>query len=105
MCPISFKENKLHNTNTFEITIPPRTCQKINLPVNQPSGFGILNYVNFDNAEMPEALVKVENFHAFTTIFNQNPVKINILKPFEIETINESEINFVEKMETDIYNN
>lgn len=94
--------NNSINCNTFEIVISPRTCQKVKLPVKQQQGLGILNYINFGKAEMPEALVEVNNFHALTTILNpsENPIKINIFEPLNIEKVNETEINFVEQMET-----
>lgn len=93
---------------SHEFIIPPRSSQKVKVPVNKTNGIGILHYQNLENiAEMPEALVTIENNFALTVITNlrENPVKINIYEPLEIEPINEIENNFIEKMETDIETN
>lgn len=90
----------IHHT----IIIPPRVEQIIKIPVKQQNGIGILNYTKFVNGvEMPKALVKVIDNFALTTItnINENPVKLEISKPFDIEPLNLLEINFIDKMDVD----
>lgn len=84
-----------------QIIIPPRTTQIVKVPVTEQNGVGILHYTDFEVAEIPEALVNVTDFQALTMITNsrENPVKIKILEPLKIEMINESEMNFVDKMQ------
>lgn len=101
-------EPENNNTETTSlnrtITIPPRVEKVVKIPVKQTNGVGILEHVNFGNGiEMPKALVNISNHFAFTTItnINENPVKLDISEPFEIEPINLFEVNFVEKIETD----
>lgn len=104
-------DNKLQQTNFFEsfkVIIPPRSTRKVEIPVNQQSGIGILPYTNFNGAEMPEALVNVVDSYALTLVTNssESPVEIELFKPLDIQMINEAEVNFVEKMETEtIYDN
>lgn len=95
--------NKNKNQFPQDIIIPARVTQKVKVPVNKESGVGILNYHDFNGAEMPDALVTIIDSHAHTVITNvrENPIKITILNPFEIEPIDELDCNFIEKMETD----
>lgn len=109
--PLHF-QNKLFSpqtitkpTQSYETVIPPRVSQKVKVPVNKTDGIGILHHHNFDDiAEMPEALVKIENNFALTMITNlrENPIKISFREPFEVESVDETENNFIEKMETDM---
>lgn len=88
----------------YQILVPPRTQLITKIPVNTNQGIGVLNYIDFHKVEMPEALVNIENNFAITTLTNssENPVKITLLEPLNIEPIDINEINFTEKMETDI---
>lgn len=104
-------KNQGKSFKPYEITIPPRTSQKVKIPVNEPSGIGILNYTNFGKAEMPECLVDIIDFNALTIITNtsENPVKITFTDPFSIELINEDilkkkiDLNCIEKMDVEEY--
>uniref|UniRef100_V5GL18 Retrovirus-related Pol polyprotein n=1 Tax=Anoplophora glabripennis TaxID=217634 RepID=V5GL18_ANOGL len=94
--------------NPYVIEIPPRTQQVVLLPVYQNQGTGILPYTKFIDTEMPEALVNVNDHFAITTLINANeyPVELTIFEPLDIEPVDVNEVNFIEKMETDIeYNN
>ena len=105
------KNNFTQNADTAQIPeqlntsiiIPPRSSQKVKVPVNVKNGIGLLNYINFGNAEMPESLVKITDSYALTIITNprENPIKIQFFEPLDVELLEETEINFVEKMETD----
>lgn len=74
------------------------------IPVNIEKGIGLLNHIVFaKNVEAPRAIVNIKNFYAYTTITNadEREVEIKLHTPYEIESLNISEINFIEKMDTD----
>lgn len=100
---LSKLKNKLR-INKHTLIIPPRSEKVVKLPVIHKEGVGLLNYIKYDNKlESPQAVVNIQNYFAITTIINSNtnPAKIEINEPFDIELLNISEVNFMEKMEID----
>lgn len=111
--PIIFQpkdnENSLNNNpkgnnifKNFSLTIDPMTEKIVKIPVNQCNGMGILKKQNFGkNVETPYSVVNVINNFAITTIknLNKNPITLNFEKPLDIEPLNLTEINFVEKID------
>lgn len=91
-------------SSTYDLEIEPRTTQKVKLPVNLEKGTAIINYFKFGkHLEMPEAIVDVVNSFAITTITNsaENPLVIKLKSAWEVEPLNEINVNFVDKMQTE----
>lgn len=84
--------------------IPPRTIQQIKVPVNVKEGYGILSYQQSGKIEIPESLIKIENYCAFTTALNSSEFanKINFIEPLTIEQIDLNQLNFTEISEPEI---
>lgn len=109
-------KNKL-KSNNHVIIIPSRTDQVCKNPVNIENGRDLLNHISFaknvepraivnfaKNVESPRAIVNIKkNFFVYTVITNadERVVEMKLHTPYEIESLNISEINFMEKMETD----
>lgn len=98
-----FNDNSANSKfKSYTITIEPRTNKVVKIPVNHENGVGILDYQNFrDGLEIPKAIVNIKNNFAITTLTNSNDysIKLNILKPLEIEPLNLLDINFINQSE------
>lgn len=98
--PIQY-QGKTIETN-FTHIIPPRSIQKIKIPVNISEGYGFLPYQKLDHIEIPECLVKIENNVALTTALNprENPIKIQFTDSFQVEPITQAELSFIDQPKT-----
>lgn len=95
-------KNQLSENNHI-IIIPPRTEKVCTIPVNIRNGVGLIDHLVFaKNIETPRAIVNIKNYFALITITNsdEHEAKLEIHTPFDIEPLNISEMNFIEKMET-----
>lgn len=53
---------KINANINYCYVIPPRTIQPIKVPVNVKEGYGILSYQQSGKIEIPESLIKTENY-------------------------------------------
>lgn len=89
----------INNNLNYIIDIPPRTEQRVKLPVNQYSGDVILDFQVFENGlRMPSAIINCVKGYAYTVIQNtsDNPKRLNIKQPFTVTEYknNDCNINF-----------
>lgn len=103
--PICYQGNMQVNQNNskpklhFTYIIEPRCVQKIEIPVNLKEGIGIISYQTLDEIEIPECLVSVKNYLANTTVLNpcENPIKLDLFEPINIQKINTEENYFIDE--------
>lgn len=99
----------INNNLHYIIDIPPRTEQRVKLPVDQHSGNAIIDFQEFENGlRMPSAIVSCVNGYAYTVIQNSSnsSKRLNIIHPFSVTNYenNECDINFIDNnldLETD----
>lgn len=80
----------------YSLTIPPRTEQIVMLPTFQKSGTAILNYTQFNELEMPSAIVNINDNFALTSLINKTDesIELTLTDLLETEPFDSSEINY-----------
>lgn len=99
----------INNNLNYTIDIPPRSEQRVKLPIDQHSGEAILDYKEFaDGLRMPSAIVNCINGYASTVIQNtlDKPKRLIIKRPFTVTRfeITDCELNLTKNtndIETD----
>ncbi|EFA13670.1 Retrovirus-related Pol polyprotein from transposon 412-like Protein [Tribolium castaneum] len=94
--PIYFESDEIKKKKTiFKVTLPPRSEQIINIPVDKDINEGILSYIKFNKVEIPSSFVTVKNQIATTTIINPTEKELcfMLFEPLKIEAINTFYIN------------
>ncbi|EFA12120.1 Retrovirus-related Pol polyprotein from transposon 17.6-like Protein [Tribolium castaneum] len=79
----------------FKVTLPPRSEQIINIPVDKDINERILSYIKFNEVETPSSFVTVKNQIATTPIINPTEKELcfMLFEPLKIEAINTFYIN------------
>lgn len=99
----------INNNSDYAIILPPRAEYRVQLPVNQHSGYAILNYMRFSSdVRMPSALVKCNNGYATTIVQNisNKRLRLSIPQPLAVTEYIEPDklkVNFTQnRSDTDI---